>query len=75
MPFVVHKEVIKKETFEPEARTLGPPWECDQCGSTDKCRIFSFDAYRGRMYFVYRQETGFDSTRCLKLCELSVASF
>jgi GNAT superfamily N-acetyltransferase len=63
------RKVIDDEIFRLQPRPLRPPWRCDKCGTPDKCRAFSHRRFRGRLYFTYWNQTGFDPSQTLMLCD------
>jgi GNAT superfamily N-acetyltransferase len=69
MAFVMTRRAIDDATFNISTHAFGPPWQCSKCGATERCRTFSRQAQRGRMYVSFRGTAGFDVAEVLLLCE------
>lgn len=64
------QRAIDDATFNVPSRAFGPPWQCDKCGTTDRCRIFSPHTHRGRTYIAFHGTPEFDIAVVLLLCEV-----
>lgn len=68
MAFVMNQKEIDRRTYQVRPHHLVEALKCDQCGSSEVERVFSYTTARGRMFIAQRPDPSFDSSSALALC-------